>query len=143
MGKTIKHIVQNRKPAHTRPGAPLKAEIIEQAAQLMIDLGIHTVPDLRRVVEEPDHDWMPQVALPELTPREAEALSLLGQGYSNKAIAKAMGESVRPITPGGSPDPSQAKPTKTDGPSAITASTFFVSDEFLTVSTPPSDNHTE
>ncbi|HZW28751.1 MAG TPA: response regulator transcription factor [Trueperaceae bacterium] len=45
---------------------------------------------LRRVVEEPDHDWMPQVALPELTPREAEALSLLGQGYSNKAIAKAM-----------------------------------------------------
>ncbi len=52
---------------------------------------------LRRVVEEPDHDWMPHVALPELTPREAEALALLGQGYSNKAIAKAMGVSPETV----------------------------------------------
>jgi len=52
---------------------------------------------LRRVVEEPDHDWMPQVALPELTPREAEALELLGQGFSNKAIAKAMGVSPETV----------------------------------------------
>jgi len=52
---------------------------------------------LRRVVEDPEHDWMPQVALPELTPREAEALALLGQGYSNKAIAKAMGVSPETV----------------------------------------------
>lgn len=54
--KWAEDVVQNRKPAHTRPGVPLKAEIIEQAAQLMIDLGIHTVPDLRRVVEEKPQD---------------------------------------------------------------------------------------
>ncbi|WP_425307930.1 hypothetical protein AADG42_03975 [Ammonicoccus fulvus] len=64
-------------------------------------------------------------------------------GHIAEAIAKAMGESVRPITPGGPPAPSPAKPTKTDGPSAITASTFFVSDEFLAVSTPPTNDHTE
>jgi len=45
---------------------------------------------LRRVVDEPDKEWMPHVALPELTPREEQALALLGRGYSNKAIAKAM-----------------------------------------------------
>ncbi len=45
---------------------------------------------LKRVVDEPDKDWMPHVALPELTPREEQALALLGRGYSNKAIAKAM-----------------------------------------------------
>lgn len=38
-------IAHNLKPAHTKPGAPLKAEIIEQAAQLMIDQKINTVPD--------------------------------------------------------------------------------------------------
>lgn len=52
---------------------------------------------LRRVMDEPDHDWMPQVALPELTPREAEALTLLGRGYSNKAIAKSMGLSPETV----------------------------------------------
>ena len=39
-------IAHNLKPAHTRPGALLKAEIIEQAADLMIKLDIDTVPDL-------------------------------------------------------------------------------------------------
>ncbi|MCT1448888.1 hypothetical protein M3G43_16665 [Brevibacterium casei] len=39
-------IAQNLKPAHTKPGALLKAEIIEQAAQLMLDNGIDTVPEL-------------------------------------------------------------------------------------------------
>lgn len=39
-------IVNNRKPAHTRPGAPLKADIIEQAAALMTRLEIDTVDDL-------------------------------------------------------------------------------------------------
>ncbi|AMT94284.1 hypothetical protein A2T55_11255 [Brevibacterium linens] len=47
-------VAQNLKPAHTRPGAPLKAEIIEQAADLMVHLGIDTVPDLvDRVREKP------------------------------------------------------------------------------------------
>lgn len=45
-------IAQNLKPAHTRPGAPLKAEIIEQAAQLMLDNGIDTVPELVAHVRE-------------------------------------------------------------------------------------------
>lgn len=38
--------VGNQKPANTRLGAPLKAEVIQQAAQLLVDLGIDTVPDL-------------------------------------------------------------------------------------------------
>lgn len=47
-------IAHNLKPAHTRPGAPLKAEIIEQAVALMEELGIDTVPDLvAHVKDEP------------------------------------------------------------------------------------------
>lgn len=49
-------VVHNRKPAHTGPGAPLKAEIIEQAAQLMIDLGINDVRDLVAAVEHDPQD---------------------------------------------------------------------------------------
>lgn len=48
-------VVDNVKPAHTRPGAPLKAAIIEQAAELMTGLGIDTVDDLvARVAAQPD-----------------------------------------------------------------------------------------
>lgn len=39
-------VVDNLKPAHTKAGAPLKAEIIQQAAELMVSLGIDTVDDL-------------------------------------------------------------------------------------------------
>lgn len=39
-------IAHSLKPAHTRSGAPLKAEIINQAADLMIKFKIDTVPDL-------------------------------------------------------------------------------------------------
>ncbi|RBP65670.1 hypothetical protein DFO66_104256 [Brevibacterium sanguinis] len=45
-------VVENRKPANTHPGAPLKAEVIERAVQLMVDLDIDTVPDLRAAVTE-------------------------------------------------------------------------------------------
>ena len=38
-------IAHNLKPAHTKPGAPLKAEIIEQAANVMTEHNIDTVPD--------------------------------------------------------------------------------------------------
>jgi|SRR5699024_7540076 len=44
-------IAHNLKPAHTRPGSPLKADIIEQAVTLMEKLGIDTVPDLVSQVE--------------------------------------------------------------------------------------------
>lgn len=46
---------------------------------------------LRRIVEQPERDWMPHVSLPSLTPREEETLTLLSMGHSNKAIAKEMG----------------------------------------------------
>lgn len=49
-------VVQNLKPAHTGPGAPLKAEIIEQAADLMIRLGIDNVPDLVAKVKDDPFD---------------------------------------------------------------------------------------
>ncbi|WP_350269043.1 hypothetical protein AAFP32_10155 [Brevibacterium sp. CBA3109] len=45
-------IAHNLKPAHTRPGAPLKAEIIEQATELMSKLEIDTVPDLVSQVKD-------------------------------------------------------------------------------------------
>lgn len=45
-------IAKNLKPAHTRPDAPLKADIIEQAVALMAELGIDTVPDLVSAVGE-------------------------------------------------------------------------------------------
>lgn len=45
------NVVGNLKPAHTKAHAPLKAEIIERAAQLMVDLGIDTVEELRTVAE--------------------------------------------------------------------------------------------
>lgn len=45
-------VAHNLKPANTRPGAPLKAEIIEAAADLMTELDIDTVPDLRSRLEQ-------------------------------------------------------------------------------------------
>lgn len=45
-------VVDNLKPAHTKAGAPLKAEIIQQAAQLMTSLDIDTVEDLVAQVED-------------------------------------------------------------------------------------------
>lgn len=39
-------VADNVKPANTKPGAPLKAEVIEQAAQLLVDHDIDTVEDL-------------------------------------------------------------------------------------------------
>ena len=39
-------VAHNLKPANTHPGAPLKAEVVNQATRLMADLDIETVPDL-------------------------------------------------------------------------------------------------
>jgi len=50
------NVVGNLKPAHTKPSAMLKAEIIERAARLMVDLGIDTVQDLRTTVEASPQD---------------------------------------------------------------------------------------
>lgn len=48
-------VVHNVKPAHTRAGAPLKADIIAQAAEMMTGLSIDTVDDLvARVATQPD-----------------------------------------------------------------------------------------
>ncbi|MDN5698724.1 MAG: hypothetical protein L0G85_00230 [Kocuria sp.] len=54
-------VAGNLKPAHTKPGAPLKAEVIGQAAALMLKHGIDTVEDLVLAVEtspqgNPVHD---------------------------------------------------------------------------------------
>lgn len=45
-------VVDNLKPAHTKAGASLKAEIIQQAAELMKSLDIDTVEDLVAQVED-------------------------------------------------------------------------------------------
>lgn len=44
-------VADNVKPAKTKPGAPLKAEVTEQAAQLLVDHDIDTVEDLVAAVE--------------------------------------------------------------------------------------------
>ena len=54
-------VADNLKPAHTKPGAPLKAEVIEEAAALLLKHGIDTVEDLVLAVEtspegNPVHD---------------------------------------------------------------------------------------
>ena len=46
---------------------------------------------LRNILAAPERDWMPEVALPELTPREAQALAAMARGLSNKAIAAELG----------------------------------------------------
>ncbi|MFO7544535.1 MAG: response regulator transcription factor [Trueperaceae bacterium] len=52
---------------------------------------------LRAIMAAPERDWMPQVALPSLTPREAQVLALLAQGMSNKAIASELGISPETV----------------------------------------------
>lgn len=54
-------VARNNKPAHTRPGAPLKADVIEQAATLLVKENIDTVEDLVATVgdtplDSPIHD---------------------------------------------------------------------------------------
>lgn len=50
------NVVSNLKPAHTKPRALLKAEVIKRAAQLMVDLEIDTVEDLSAAVEAAPQD---------------------------------------------------------------------------------------
>lgn len=49
-------VAGNLKPAHTRPGAVLKAEVVEQAATMLDGLGIDTVPQLQAEVRESPKD---------------------------------------------------------------------------------------
>lgn len=53
-------VAKNLKPAHTRANAPLKAEVIKQAADLLLKQKIDTVPDLvAKVKDSPlDNDVM-------------------------------------------------------------------------------------
>lgn len=46
---------------------------------------------LRNILAAPERNWLPEVSLPELTPREAEALAAMARGLSNKAIAAELG----------------------------------------------------
>ncbi len=52
---------------------------------------------LRQILANPERDWLPEVSLPELTPREAEALAALARGLSNKAIAAELGISPETV----------------------------------------------
>lgn len=52
---------------------------------------------LRAILADPARDWMPKVALPALTPREAQVLALLAEGMSNKAMAAALGISPETV----------------------------------------------
>ncbi len=52
---------------------------------------------IRQIVEFPERDWLPQVELPHLTPRELNVLQLMMQGSSNKQIAKQLGISIETV----------------------------------------------
>lgn len=62
-------------------------------------------------------------------------------GFIAAAVEKAIGESVRPVTPGGRPDPS--RPTPIPVPSAVetplTVGSFLVSEEFVVYAHTPED----
>lgn len=63
-------------------------------------------------------------------------------GHIAQAIAKAMGESIRPITPGGSPDPSKTREAASTS-HAVTATSFVVSNEFLLPSATDEESESE
>jgi hypothetical protein len=48
-------VVDNRKPAHTQKNAPLKAEVIRQAANKLDKLGYRTRDDLHRAYAKDEH----------------------------------------------------------------------------------------
>lgn len=48
-------VVKNHKPAHTHPGAPLKAEIVRQTAVALRDIGITTMADVRAEYTNDEH----------------------------------------------------------------------------------------
>ncbi|WP_284990471.1 hypothetical protein [Arthrobacter sp. efr-133-TYG-120] len=48
-------VVDNRKPAHTKKNAPLKAEVIRQAAEKLHELNYRTRNDLHRAYAEDEH----------------------------------------------------------------------------------------
>jgi len=52
---------------------------------------------LRAILAAPERDWLPHVSLPSLTPREEQVLGMLGQGHSNKEIAKLIGVSPETV----------------------------------------------
>jgi DNA-binding NarL/FixJ family response regulator len=52
---------------------------------------------LQNILQNPDQDWLPKVDLPELTPREMQVLQLLGEGHTNKQMAKALNLSPETI----------------------------------------------
>ncbi|WP_432560085.1 hypothetical protein [Granulicoccus sp. GXG6511] len=62
-------------------------------------------------------------------------------GLIAAAVEKAMGESVRPITPGGSPDPSKKGiPVPSAVETPITASSFLLNDAYVVFTDAPEDN---
>lgn len=50
------NVAQNLKPAHTHPGAPLKAEVVQLAAELMDSFGVDTVNDFVSEVSSDLHN---------------------------------------------------------------------------------------
>lgn len=48
-------VVNNRKPAHTKKNAPLKAEVIRQAVEKLQELNYRTRDDLHRAYAEDEH----------------------------------------------------------------------------------------
>lgn len=87
------------RPLHGEQPAGLLSRQVD-AAQLDAALHAAAAGLLVRTPREPFRDGFRAAAdesSPALTPREAEVLTLVGQGMSNKAVARALGISVHTV----------------------------------------------
>jgi DNA-binding NarL/FixJ family response regulator len=86
------HPVRDKQPAGVLPRQVSAAQLDAALRAAVAGLIVRTPGDARRDGFRPAVDDPPL-----LTPREAEVLTLVGQGMSNKAVARALGISVHTV----------------------------------------------
>jgi DNA-binding NarL/FixJ family response regulator len=93
-------LLSDRAPAGAQPagllGHAVTAAQLDPALRAVAAGLLVRAPDVAPATEGFRAGW-DEAAVPPLTPREAEILSLVGQGMSNKAVARKLGISVHTV----------------------------------------------